>query len=986
MNFDQVYKNLNKTQKLVADTHEGASLVIAGPGSGKTAVVGTRIGKMLKAEQMINPNMILAITFTNAGAVAIRKRLIEYIGVEAYGVHIFTFHSFCNDIVMGNLDYFGVRQLEPVTELETLEILYEIIDELSFSNPLSRVRGDIYFEVGRLKILFGLMKEELWTVDYIIKQSKIYLDSLETDDFYKYKRSNKKNKINVGDIKWHLIKAEKEKITKLIAGAELIFRYNEKLAQRQRYDFSDMIHWVISAFKDNENFLQGYQERFQYVLVDEFQDTNGSQMELLHLLISFWDNPNIFVVCDEAQCIFEFQGARIKNIMDFKKIYDPETHVLNINYRSTQMILDGAKNVIENNLSSLVNQIPGLTKDLKAGNLALEQITPSVIECSTLFDEESMIVERVLKLKESGVDPTEIAILYRKHKQADNIIKEFHVLGVPVNVKRRVNVLHQPIIQQLLTLLTYMMAELELPGCEDQLLFKALHYEYFNIPRKDIERFILSSRSKASATPTENIKETIDKINKLIAEYNNMSLASFLEATINDLGILNYILAHDNKLQLMVCLTTFFNFAKSELYKNPLMTGSELLKKIEKMIKNKISLPVMDINYNEEGIICSTIHGVKGLEFQHVFMLGCNRDQWEKSRGGINTYKIPNTITHSTVEDKLEGNRRLFYVAMTRAKEGLTISYAAKDNDGNPLERSQFIDESGISIHYFQNKRGEDTLKNSLKPEPFAPALEGEYIDRILENYRLSVSHVNKYLRCQVAYYYENILYVPFVASEALIFGNAIHVALKRFYDEYKEGKLHKLDWLSNEFSLEMLYHRGQITEDAYNRRLELGHRALGRYYKDLLPLSTKITLNEVSFNNIIIDGIPVKYVFDKIEYRGNYVTIKDYKTGKVNYIKKSMKPPGKGMELGGDYWRQLVMGKLVIDKMSNFKEWIFEAAAVEVICDKDMMLLPLEFNAFDEGIVLEQLHTAYDGIIGKKFDQGCGECSWCLFQETLKV
>jgi len=202
--------NLNEIQKAAALDTEGPVMCIAGPGTGKTQLLGSRILEMVKGDSMIDPNMILAMTFTDAGAVAMRKRLFEFMGAESYKIAVHTFHSLCNEIVLSNLDFFKVRNVEPVSDLEAMEIMYKIIDELPTGHPLERVKGNSYFEAKQLLALFQIMKDEGWTADYVADQVTAYVKDLPNREEYIYKR--KSGKFKAGDIKQAQVDDQKKKM------------------------------------------------------------------------------------------------------------------------------------------------------------------------------------------------------------------------------------------------------------------------------------------------------------------------------------------------------------------------------------------------------------------------------------------------------------------------------------------------------------------------------------------------------------------------------------------------------------------------------------------------------------------------------------------------------------------------------------------------------------------------------------------------------
>ncbi|HEU4901774.1 MAG TPA: ATP-dependent helicase, partial [Flavisolibacter sp.] len=386
--FTEEYNRLNDQQRTAVDQIEGPVMVIAGPGTGKTQILSARIGKILLTDVGTEPNNILCLTYTDSGAVAMRRRLLGFIGPDAYRVNIATFHAFCNDVIQDNLGLFEKTALDPISDLERIELMKELIDAFPKDHPLKRYRGDVYFEINSLQSLFSLMKREGWTSDHICQKIDEYINDLQYREEYTCKRATKEFK--KGDVRWDKIEEQKEKMEKLRAACGEFKKFQEMMRHRNRYDFDDMINWVIDAFETNEELLRNYQEQFQYILVDEYQDTSGSQNKLVQLLINYWDKPNVFVVGDDDQSIYRFQGANVENMMEFASAYERDLLkvVLVNNYRSTQPILDVSKTLIENNQERLVKKIEGLTKELLASNKDLgAACSPQVIEYETQRDE-----------------------------------------------------------------------------------------------------------------------------------------------------------------------------------------------------------------------------------------------------------------------------------------------------------------------------------------------------------------------------------------------------------------------------------------------------------------------------------------------------------------------------------------------------------------------------------------------------------------------
>ncbi|MGB3076682.1 MAG: ATP-dependent helicase, partial [Chitinophagales bacterium] len=487
--FTKEMQRLNENQRLAVATIEGPVLVIAGPGTGKTQIIATRIGHMLATtEAQIQPHNILCLTYTEAGAIAMRKRLLKIIGTDAHRITIETFHAFCNTVIQQNIEYFGRRDLELLSDLERFALLEEIINELEPAHPLRRLKGAVYFEAGRLQQLFNTMKQEVWTVEHLSEQADLYIKDLPNRDEYIYKRNTKDKK--KGDLKENDIAAEKEKMELLKSAARLFPVYKMKMEKLGRYDYHDMILWVIQEFQRNENLLRSFQERYQYILVDEFQDTNGAQNEIINLLTNYWEAPNIFCVGDDDQGIYEFQGARIRNIVDFMQRYAAslQTIVLKENYRSTQAILDAAKKVIDNNQLRLAAVDTALEKKLLAAlpDRKISAAVPVVNEYANDMQETAGITQHILALQQQGVPLHEIAILYYRHAHADMLLQLFEKKSIPYQVNRSINILGQVEIQQLLNIIRYLDQELRKPYTNDALLFEIMHSRWFGLQPCDI--------------------------------------------------------------------------------------------------------------------------------------------------------------------------------------------------------------------------------------------------------------------------------------------------------------------------------------------------------------------------------------------------------------------------------------------------------------------------------------------------------------------
>jgi len=475
MTFEEVYRNLNSNQKIAVNSIEGSVMVVAGPGTGKTQVLGARVANIIKKTDT-SPENILCLTFTEAATTALRLRLNQFMGSESYKVNVYTYHGFCNTVIQENKDLFGIQDLDPISELEVVEVMREIVDEMPNDSRLKRYVGDVYYDIRNLLKLFGLMKKDNLTANDIITQADAKLEEMLTDEKYLYKRKSGDN--NKGDLNLRTYNADKEPLEKLKEAASLLDEYAAKLAKRKRYDFNDMIAWVLSALKNNEDLLLKYQEMYQYFLVDEYQDTNGAQNELLYTLISYWENPNVFVVGDDDQSVYKFQGANVENIFEFYKRYEDHIKlvILDQNYRSSQSILDGSNSIIKHNEERLVGKVPNLNKEITAANEKVANIKNAlkVVEYPNTFQEIVSITSKLKKLKSNGVSLSDVGIMYRNHRQSEELIKYLEAEGISYNVAKTQDVLEVPLVHQLNNFLTYLSLEGQKLDSGQHLMFEIL--------------------------------------------------------------------------------------------------------------------------------------------------------------------------------------------------------------------------------------------------------------------------------------------------------------------------------------------------------------------------------------------------------------------------------------------------------------------------------------------------------------------------------
>lgn len=1032
--FLEIYTGLNEEQKRAVDTIEGPVLVIAGPGTGKTQILSARIGKII-LETDTAPQNILCLTFTDAGVVAMRKRLISFMGSEAYKVQVHTFHSFCNMVLQENARYFNKKEIDPLSDLERIATMQQLIDGFENDSTLKRFKGDIYYDINNLANLFSAIKRENWNVVTLLEQIDEYINDIipETNGFYN-KRKRAKGEFELTQKG----KDEVEKMERLKDAVRAFTKYQEILSERKRYDYDDMINWTIRLFEEHPNVLLNYQERFQYILVDEYQDSSGSQNKIVELLISFWqeEKPNIFVVGDDDQSIYKFQGANLKNLQSFLKTFEKDLLkiVLTKNYRSTQPILDAAENLIENNDERLVKFLPGLSKDLFAANprLTALNIQPVVRVYANEFEENAHIASSLKKLIDTGVPPSEIAVIYREHRIGNELIKFLQMLQIPFYARHSLNLLDDVFIKKILNIMRYIVAEQEDPFNGEEYLFEILHYDFFKI--KPFRIAVISNdvavmrgktaKEKSLRGYLQKLKQENDGklfsnddadlplirlagiFESLQTEMNNNSLLGWFDFMLNETGILEFILDNPEKFWLMKKLTGLFDYLKDAAHRNPEMTLKTFMEQVELHIANKLPIDLVQQLGDSAGISLLSAHGSKGLEYEYVFLIDATTGFWEGKRNNNKGFRFPSNVLEQEKEiEKVEELRRLFFVSVTRAKKYLYISYPQYRNDGKENLRSQFITETEITNHLPEEKiilSDEEKLQFSalrfgLIQKPVMEKLEKEYIDRLLENFTMNVSALNNFLECPLKFYYNTLIRVPASKNEAMQFGSSVHAALNDFFVKMmNEGHVYPpKEYLIQRFQYDLQRNREVYTQKSFLNYLEYGKNILQKYfdhYYSILP-KNEFILTEYPLSKVVINNVPLKGFADKIQFWKNDIIITDFKTGNFSKAKSRGEfdlPGSQKAPHGGNYWRQAVFYKILAENLPgknwNVLEIQFDFVEINDKNQFDLMKLFITQEQIDA--VKTQIIEAWSKIQKHEFYEGCGkpDCQWCSFTKDHQL
>ena len=744
---------------------------------------------------------------------------------------------------------------------------------------------------------------------------------------------------------------------------------------------------------------------------------------MVELLINYWDKPNVFVVGDDDQSIYRFQGANVENMMTFANKYtsDLKTVVLTNNYRSTQPILDIAKVLINKNEERLVKNIPGLTKELIASREGLKQLLhkPIITEYNAVKDEMADITYKVHALLQQDVLPGKIAVIYKENKYGEELANYFRLKQIPIFSKRNLNILEHPFIKKIIVLLRYLNAEHDIPYGGDEMLFEILHYDLYKIPPIEIAKLTVEVNSKRYAgeqtsirrmlydksnSPArdlfdkglnENLKKVSGIIEQLIADVSNVTLQQLFENIIRNAGVLTYIMQSNEKIVLMQLLTAMFDFIKEETSRNPYLNLEGLIDIIDLMVKEDLKLPFTQVAGSDKGVNLLTGHGSKGLEFEYVFFAGVNASSWEKKRKPSGGYKLPDTMFESQPKaGDDEELRRLFYVALTRAEKYLYISYAKFKNDGKEMEPSMFIaeiqQEQNLPIEKVTVPDEEMMEFQSLQFTAQAPEIEKseeDFITALLEKFVMNVTALSAYLNCPLGFYYKNLIRIPSGKNEATEFGSAIHFAVERLFKKMQDGQKETFppkEDMVEDFKWYMSRHRENFTKEAFARRMEYGDEVLRNYYDKYINTWNKVVAVERNIRGVVVNGVPLKGKLDKLEFDGKNVNVVDYKSGNIDNALPKLKGPSDKDPNGGDYWRQAVFYKILIDNYQQ-KDWKVistEFDFVEPDKKKEYRKEKIVITPADTATVTQQLTDTWAKIQNREFYTGCGkeDCHWCNF------
>jgi len=417
-NLQQEFKNLNSAQKDAVETIYWPVMVIAWPWTWKTQIIWLRTANII-LKAWVNPENILITTFTDAWVVAIKQRLLKFLWPISYKVWVSTIHSFASEVIASFPEKFiEFRALSLIDEVESYEILTQIFDKLCTDWKIESLVSsfDKYYYLREIKQKIDVLKKE-WITFASIRNSFVWMQQ-ELDEKKEEALNNKRIKDPVAKIQ----KLQEDLDKQILRLEELMLiskEYWDFLKNAWKYDFNDMIEFVLTKFQEDDDLKMHYAEKYQFVMIDEFQDTNNPQNEIFNLIMSVWESRNIMVVWDDDQSIYRFAWANIENMLDFTVKYnDTKVIVLTQNYRSNQYILDASKSLIDNNFERISKRLSFVDKTLVSSwALSNSNSKVKVYEWISTIEEKVFIIDKISKKLESWLNPKEIAIIVRSNSE-----------------------------------------------------------------------------------------------------------------------------------------------------------------------------------------------------------------------------------------------------------------------------------------------------------------------------------------------------------------------------------------------------------------------------------------------------------------------------------------------------------------------------------------------------------------------------------------
>jgi len=957
-------------------------------------------------------------------------------------VEISTFHGFANRIIRDYPDYFPtIIGANSITEIEQVSILRRLLDTL----PLKDLRpfGDRYYHLRSILAAINELKQQGVAPALF---STIVADAKK--DFYANPDLINQSGKYEGKMKGKYATAAK-RTERNIELATLYEEYQKALVAGRQYDYSDMIMYVAQALENDPELTQVLQGAYEYFLVDEHQDTNDAQNKIIELIAggdgaaggTAVERPNLFVVGDEKQAIYRFQGASLENFHYFRDHYkDVVLITLRNNYRSTQAILDAAQGVSPREAALVA----------RAGH---PEVAAHLAVLSSPAVEYYFIARKIKELIEGNggaapVKAEEIAVLYHNNKDVVPLAAMFEKQGVLFTIESNQDVLGDEEIKKLVRVLRAVQH-----FGNDVWLAEALHVDFLGIPPIDVYRlssYAFKERRKMyevmqypvgleAAGVSEPARVAYQKLFQHLSEWRraakNRGAGEAFEKIVYESGFIQAVLNHPSATEKLAKLHALFDLLKSFIERQKNYTLDDFFTYLDLMEEHDIAIRGKDAVRLPGRVRLMTAHGSKGLEFDYVFIINAVDRKWG-GRSRKESIKLPTKIYRAgvavdddeedeTIDDADE--RNVFYVALTRARKELFITIAKVDQGAKEQLPTQFIATLKENIlvpldtAVYENDFAEHRVAIEFAPADAdaadangarvqkLPELEDkEFLNALFHAQGISVTALNNYLECPWAYFYRNLVRIPEAPNKHLSFGNAVHAALKSYFDALSgggadgsadgaPGEDRGKAYLVQRFE-ESLAHE-PIKESEYEEALEKGRRALPIFYDTYHTTWSPRALNEARVEALPLeDGTLINGKLDRIEFVGGaaagasgdgaaleLVRVVDYKTGKP---KSRNDIEGNTASSDGDYKRQLVFYKLLLDKEGkrDMRDGVIQFIEPDergTMHREEFEIMPGEVKVLEK-LVMDVAREILDLSFWNK---GCHEkdCKYCELRKGMK-
>ena len=1057
MEYEKRYKELNARQKQAVDLVDGPVMVIAGPGTGKTELLSIRAAHILQKTDTL-PENILCLTFTDSGANAMRERLVGIIGKDAYKVAIHTFHSFGTEVINQYAQFFYEgAHFRPADELSRYEIIHGIFEGLGHSNVLNKkMNGEFTYLSDSLTVISelkksGLTSDELLEVldsnDIVIEKAEqllglIFADKISkktADSLGKHVAAIRSEKtvvatpdiLSLGQIladslenaislattenstkpitawrnSWFqknergdFVIKSRERQVKLRAISSVYEQYLARMQEAELYDFDDMILRVVHAMEIFDELRYNLQEKYQYIMVDEFQDTNMAQMRIIHNLtnnIAHGDTPNIMVVGDDDQAIYSFQGADISNIINFRLNY-PKTEIITLtdNYRSGVTILKQARAIITQGAERLENHIDEVDKNLIAktkagpGEVLLYETTSSA-------SERHWVANDIAKAIKKGKNPSDIAVFTRKHRELEQLLPYFVRAGVPVQYERRDNVLDLPPIK-LIEQLSRILIGLFLGQHQDVNAFlpEILAHPVWGIEPLSLWKLSLKAHANHSSWLDEmailpDFTALHDWLITTALSIPHTPLETILDTIIGNPSeqtegytspLYSYFFSEDSLLSQSDDYIRYLEglrVIRSKLRQYHPIETPTLLTFIEFIdLHRSIGAGITSSHSfapSVDAVHIMTAHASKGLEFDTVYVVDAIDTIWgERARSRNRLISFPENLPLAAAGDSSDERLRLFYVASTRAKNQLFISYSLLDDNLKPTARAGFlIDDSNrdnaLIVTEDANKAQELETAEIRWYEPIIKPRSAslkELLSPQLAHYQLSVTHLTNFLDVTRGgphmFLLQNLLQFPQAMSPAASYGSAIHQTLQRAHIYLaKNGQRQAVEDILHNFETSL--EDKHLSSSGFDNYLQKGSDDLQAFlsarYETFDP-SQKVELDFAS-QHIKINDAHLTGKLDLVDINPDKtMVVSDYKTGKPS-LSWTGKSDYEKVKLH-KYKTQLMFYKFLVENSRDWHSYSVDKGILQYIepsSGRDNIILELEFDAVEQerlGLLIE--------------------------------